>query len=240
MEKNRVLLVDDEPSIIRFLRGSLEAEGWKILTASDGVKALEVFNLENVDLVILDIMMPNMDGFEACRQIREWSQVPIIMLSARADVADKAKCLQLGADDYVVKPFSKIELLARVAALMRRCRRDPTASTTSVFKSGNLEVHFAPRRVIVDGREIKLTRTEYNILQELVQNAGKVLTHAHLLNKVWGDEYRDEKEYLHVFIGHLRHKLEGNLIEPKHIITIPGIGYQFNEQPVEDIQPAAG
>ena len=229
MKETRILVVDDELSIIKFLRANLEAKGYKVLAAMDGAEALQTFEMELPDLMILDIMMPKMDGFEVCRRIREWSQTPIIMLSARGDESDKVKCLDLGADDYITKPFGASELIARVRAVLRRTEAIATTPTRPSFTSGDLQISFAQRQVTVAGKEVKLTPTEYSLLQELVLNAGKVLTHTHLLNKVWGPEYRDEREYLHVFVRRLRTKLEPAPTNPRYIMTVPGIGYQFTD-----------
>ncbi len=229
MTKTRILVVDDELSIIKFLRANLEANDYEVLAAMDGAEALQTFEIELPDLVILDIMMPKMDGFEVCRRIREWSQVPIMMLSARGDESDKVKCLDLGADDYITKPFGKDELVARVRAVLRRTETAATIPTQPSFSSGDLKINFAQRQVTVADKEVKLTPTEYNLLQELVLNAGKVLTHTHLLNKVWGPEYREDTQYLHVFVRRLRAKLESDLTNPKHIMTVPSVGYQFKD-----------
>jgi len=229
MKKTRILVVDDELSIIKFLRANIEASGYDVLSAMDGAEALQTFEMELPDLVILDIMMPKMDGFEVCRRLREWSQVPIIMLSARGDESDKVKCLDLGADDYITKPFGKDELTARVKAVLRRTETAAAIPTQPSFTSGDLKINFVKREVTVAGREVKLTPTEYGLLQEFVLNTGKVLTHTHLLNKVWGPEYRDEREYLHVFIPRLRAKLEADPTNPKYITTVSGVGYQFRD-----------
>ncbi len=229
MVKSRILVVDDEISIVKFLRANLESKGYEVLAAMNGAEALQTFEMELPDLVILDIMMPKMDGFEVCRRLREWSQVPIIMLSARGDEKDKVKCLDLGADDYITKPFGANELTARVGAVLRRTREGATIPTKPFFTSGDLKINFAQRKVSIADKEVKLTPTEYNLLQEFVLNAGKVLTHTHLLNKVWGPEYRDEKEYLHVFIPRLRAKLEPDPTNPKYITTVSGVGYQFTD-----------
>lgn len=229
MVKTRVLVVDDELSIIKFLRANLEGKGYEVLAATNGIEALQTFETELPDLVLLDIMMPKMDGFEVCRRLREWSQTPIIMLSARGDESDKVKCLDLGADDYITKPFGASELIARVKAVMRRTERAATTPTQPLFINGDLSINFIQRRVTVAGKEVKLTPTEYTLLQELVLNAGKVLTHTHLLNKVWGPEYREEREYLHVFVRRLRAKLEPNPTNPIYIVTVPGVGYQFKD-----------
>ncbi len=229
MSKTRILVVDDELSIIKFLRANLESKGYEILAAMDGAEALQVFEMELPDLVILDIMMPKMDGFEVSRRLREWSQTPIIMLSARGDESDKVKCLDIGADDYITKPFGASELIARVRAVLRRTEAAATVPTQSSFISGDLQISFAQRRVTIAGKEVKLTPTEYSLLQEFVLNAGKVLTHTHLLNKVWGSEYREDTQYLHVFVRRLRAKLEPDPANPRYIITVPGVGYQFKD-----------
>jgi len=227
MHRPRILIVDDELAIIKFLRANLETKGFETLAAMDGTEALQTIERELPDLVILDIKMPKVDGFEVCRRLREWTQIPIIMLSARGDEADKVKCLSLGADDYITKPFGASELIARVRAVLRRTERAYVTSSQPSFTCDYLEINFVERRVTVAGREVKLTPTEYNLLQELVLNANKVLTHTHLLNKVWGLEYREEKQYLHVFVKRLRAKLEPDLAEPRYIMTVPGVGYQF-------------
>ena len=230
MKKTRILVVDDEISIIKFLRSNLENKGYKVFAAMNGVEALQTIEMELPDLIILDIMMPKMDGFEVCQRLREWSQIPIIMLSARSDENDKVKCLELGADDYMSKPFGKDELLARIKAVLRRTEVMTNKPTQPSFTSGDLKINFVERRVTVAQREVKLTPTEYNLLQELVRNANKVLTHSMLLGKVWGPEYREEKEYLHTFVRRLRRKLEPNPTEPKHITSVPGVGYQFKSE----------
>lgn len=229
MVKTRILVVDDELIIIKLLRANLETRGYEVLAAMDGAEALQTLEMELPDLVILDIMMPKMDGFEVCRRIREWSQTPIIMLSARGDARDKVKCLELGADDYITKPFDTNELISRVRAVLRRTEAAATIPTQPSFTSGDLKVNFAQRRITVAGKEVKLTPTEYTLLQEFVLNAGKVLTHTYLLNKVWGVEYREEREYLHVFVRRLRTKLEPDPINPAYIMTVPGVGYQFKD-----------
>ena len=229
MKKTRILVVDDELSIIKFLRANLESKDYEVLAAMDGAEALHTIEMELPDLVILDIMMPKLDGFEVCRRLREWSQIPVIMLSARGDESDKVKCLDLGADDYITKPFGKDELIARVRAVTRRTETAASMPTQPSFTSGDLEISFAQRRVTVAGKEVKLTPTEYTLLQEFVLNAGKVLTHTHLLNKVWGPEYSEEREYLHVFVRRLRAKLEPAPTNPRYIVTVPGVGYQFKD-----------
>ena len=224
MGRARILIADDELAMINLLRSTLEAGGFQTLVAMDGEEAIRITEKEVPDLMILDIMMPRMDGFEVCRRVREWSAMPILMLSARSDAEDKVKCLDLGADDYIAKPFDVTELIARLKALFRRAQKTLNKSTHPAMTCDDIQIDFATRRVTVVGREAKLTPTEYNLLQELALNAGKVLTHSQLLKAVWGTEYRDEKQYLHVFIGHLRHKLKP---ADKHIVTVPGIGYGF-------------
>jgi two-component system KDP operon response regulator KdpE len=228
-KKKRILIVDDELSILKYLRANLEAEGYKVLMAMDGVQALQTIEAEMPDLVVLDIMMPDMDGLEVCRRLREWSQLPIIVLSARADEKDKVQCLDLGADDYITKPFGKGEFIARVRAVLRRAEATSVAPTTPSIKNGKLEINFSKRKVIVEGKEVALTSTEYALLQELALNAGKVLTYTHLLQKVWGPDYAEEREYLHVFINRLRAKLEADPKHPRFITTVSGVGYRFKE-----------
>ena len=227
MHRPRVLIVDDDLAIIKFLRANLKAEDYETLTAMDGAEAIQTIEKELPDLVILDIMMPKIDGFEVCRQLREWSQIPVIMLSARGDEEDKVKCLNLGADDYITKPFGVGELIARVRAVFRRTEAAGTIPTQPSFTTGDLEINFVERSVTAAGKKVKLTPTEYSLLQELVINKGKVLTHTHLLNKVWGLEYREERQYLHVFIRRLRAELEPDPANPRYIVSVPGVGYQF-------------
>jgi two-component system KDP operon response regulator KdpE len=171
-------------------------------------------------------MLPKIDGFELCQRLRKWSEIPIIMISARGDELDKVKCLDLGADDYVSKPFGISELMARVRAVFRRAKKTTTQIHPS-FTSGELRIDFVQRKVAIAGDEIKLTPTEFALLQELVLNAGKVLTHAHLLNRVWGPEYMTERDYLHTFVRRLRAKIEREPTKPEYIIAVPRVGYQF-------------
>ncbi|MBU2608318.1 MAG: response regulator transcription factor [Chloroflexi bacterium] len=227
MAKTRVLVVDDDPAISRLLSTNLKARGYEVITAMDGAEALEALDSEIVDLVILDIMMPKVDGVEVCRRIREWSRVPIIMLSAMGDEKGKVNCLELGADDYLTKPFGMAELIARLNTALRHADTSNVAPMPATFNSGELEINFPGRRVTVNGTEVKLTPTEYSLLQHMVANVDKVLTHSMLLQKVWGEEYYSEKEYLRVFIGRLRKKIEANPENPKYIVTVPGVGYHF-------------
>lgn len=226
-KQDKVLIVDDSLAIIKFLRANLEDNGFRTFVAMDGAEALNIIERELPDLLILDIMMPKMDGIEVCRRVREWSHIPIIMLSARDDEEGKVRCLSLGADDYITKPFGVAELIARVRAVLRRTTALDSIPIEPSFTSGDLLINFVERKVIAADSEVRLTPTEYSLLKELVLNAGKVLTYAQLLNRVWGPEYGQEREYLHVFAGRLRAKLEPDPTHPIHIVTVPGVGYKF-------------
>ncbi|MFC1869700.1 response regulator transcription factor [Chloroflexota bacterium] len=227
MDKTHILVVDDDPAISRLLHANLKPRGYEVTTAADGKEALKAVEKEFVDLIILDIMMPELDGVEVCRRVREWSKTPIIILSARGDEKDKVKCLELGADDYLTKPFGIAELLARVKTALRHSDTGRETLVPPNLTCGDMEINFAMRRITVGGSEVKLTPTEYSLLQQLAINADKVLTHHMLLQKVWGEEYYAEKEYLRVFIGRLRKKLEADPENPRYIITVPGVGYFF-------------
>ncbi|MDD5288129.1 MAG: response regulator transcription factor [Dehalococcoidales bacterium] len=228
MNKKRVLIVDDDQGVLRFIRAHLQASGFETLLATNGAEALAVIEKELPDIIIMDITMPSVDGIETCRRIREWSQIPIIMLSAKQDVGEKVKCFNTGADDYVTKPFGVAELQARIDAVLRRSGIGGSVPRVPDFSNGDLHINFARREVIAGGRKVKLTPTEYNLLVELALNNGKVLTHNHLLNKIWGPEYRDEKEYLRVFVGRIRKELKnGNNEKKEYIATVPGVGYQL-------------
>ena len=226
MVKTRILVVDDEVNILKYMRANLEASGYQVLTAGDGLEALQTFERELPDLVILDLRMPKMDGFEVCRRIREWSQAPIIVLTALGSQEDKIKCFDLGADDYVTKPFSKNELLARVKALLRRTtlwdeRPEPA------LHSHDLVIDFAQHRVTMGSQDVKLTATEHKLLSYLARNAGRVITPEQILEKVWSDEYVGETHLLQVAMARLRQKLGDDAKEPRFIVTRIGIGYMF-------------
>lgn len=223
----QILIVDDDTAITKFIRANLEAEGWQTIRAGDGAEALKAIEKELPALVILDVMMPNVDGFEVLHRLRQWSQIPVIMLSVRDEMAYKVKCLNLGADDYITKPFGADELIARVRAVLRRNEQASILPRQPFFTCGGLEINFITTQVNMYRNQIKLTPIEYNLLQELVLNAGKVLPHNYLLHKVWGAEYGYQREYLHVFIARLRAKLEPEPAKPTYIITIPGVGYRF-------------
>ena len=224
MKKPRVLVVDDEPETVKYVSANLRARGYDVLTAEDGRTALKVFNESVVDLIILDIMMPGPDGFEVCQAIRRQSDVPIIILSARGQEKDIVRALDLGADDYLTKPFGVEEMLARVRAVLRRTAQVPTTPRPPLVV-GDLEIDFAARRVTVGGREVQLTPTEYDLLAHLAINAGRVLTHRTLLQSVWGPEYGEETEYLWAYIRRLRRKIEPDPSNPRYILTHPGVGY---------------
>ena len=223
-KKELVLVVDDDVRILRMMQMILEAEGYRVVRASNGEAALDVFYEENPNLVLMDIMMPGMDGFTVCRRIREFSQVPIIMVTVKASDEEKVRGLDAGADDYITKPFSAIEMTARVRAVLRRTKsRDEHRAPT--FQSGELVADFASHKVILAGEEIVLTPNEYKILAYLAQNAGRILTPEQILRKVWGEEYADETHLLHATMTRLRQKLDDNARNPKYISTRPGIGY---------------
>jgi len=224
----RVLVVDDDVEILRLVRRVLQIEGFHVITAESGEAAIQEMEREEVDLVVLDLMMSGIDGITVCRQIRNFSTMPIIILTAKTNVEEKVKALEAGADDYVTKPFSTQELLARVRAALRRSQMTLPTPSISRLVSGNLEINFLDRRVTVAGQEIKLTPTEFNLLQELALHSGKVLTHTYLLNRIWGNEYRDELRYLHVFISRLRNKLRLDKDNQQMIESISGVGYRFN------------
>ena len=224
--KLSVLLVDDDPQLIRLVRANLEPD-YRVLSAADGASAVGILEQEVPDLVILDIMLPGMDGYALCQRVREISSVPIIMLTAKVEDVDKVKGLKLGADDYITKPFNVQELLARVEAVLRRAGSPVEPNTPRIFTRGDVSVDFLRRMVTVSGREVPLTLTEYKLLSELVSNAGRIMMHRELLTRVWGLEYQDESEYLRAYIRHLRQKIEPDPHQPKYILSKPGIGYLF-------------
>ena len=225
--KTKILVADDEPKIRMFIRANLEARDYQVLLAQDGIEAIEIAERELPDVIVLDVNMPGMDGIEACRRIREWADIPIIILSVRGDEKDKVRALDEGADDYVTKPFGVEELLARIRVALRRSAGQTTAAP--VFTTGDLEVDLSKRIVKRRGEDIRLTRTEYELLAYLVSNAGKVLTHRDLLHNVWGPEYGEEREYVRVFIGQLRRKIEDDPSNPRFIVTESRVGYRFVE-----------
>ena len=224
----KALVIEDDPGIIEAvsLCFQLRWSDVKVSSASQGAKGLELIETEKPDIVILDIGLPDMDGFQVIREIRRFSQVPVIMLTVRDKDIEIAKGLELGADDYITKPFSHIELVARVQAVLRRARGVPV-SEERPFVSGNLVIDFARNEVSVSGKPAKLTSTEYNLLHHLVKNEGRLLPHETLLTKVWGETYQDARDLLRVHIQHLRQKLGDSADSPKIIVTEHGMGYKF-------------
>lgn len=222
-----VLVVDDEKALRDFVRRNLEVRGYHVLTAANGLEALALFEQERVDLIILDLMMPHMDGLEVTRRLREVSNVPIIVLSALGEEADKVRAFDLGADDYLTKPFGVGELLGRVKAVLRRAQWANLPEEGERLVRGEICVELDRHRVTVNGREIDLTPTEYNLLVFLMRHAGKVLPHQFILQQVWGPQYGNEAEYLRVYIGRLRRKIEADPLHPRYLHTEHGIGYRF-------------
>jgi len=226
-ETKRILVVDDEPRMRRFMHMNLDLEGYHVIEASNGLEAITRVREDLPALVLLDVMMPEMDGFEALRMIREISNVPVIMLTVKSDEEDKVRGLELGADDYVTKPFGPREMASRIKAVLRRAEM-PTSSDQSIIKvDDRFQIDFNHRQVVVDGEAIKLRPTEYRLLYHLINNAGWTMPHETLLAKVWGHEYRDETHYLRLYITYLRHKIEEDPSNPQYILTERGVGYRF-------------
>jgi len=227
-EKPTILIVDDEPEIGRAVRAGLVAQGYAVQIAVTGEEALRSASTAGPDLVILDVMLPGeISGLEVCRRLREWSDVPILMLSALGQERQKVAALDAGADDYLTKPFGMDELTARVRAALRRARGGKPASEPAAFTWGDLTVDYARRLVTKAGQEVKLTPLEYDILRFLTQNADRVVTHRLLLASVWGAEYTDDTQLLRVHVGHLRRKVEDNPARPRLIVTESGVGYRI-------------
>ncbi|HLA12635.1 MAG TPA: response regulator transcription factor [Pyrinomonadaceae bacterium] len=226
--KPRILVVDDEPQITRVLRTSLSTHGYEVRTAADGISALETFSDWHPDLVVTDLVMPNMDGTELCRRLRAVSQVPVIVLSVKGEEKTKVEALDLGADDFVTKPFGIDELIARIRASLRRAATPVSEVGTTVLEIGDFRVDLESRQVSVRGREIHLTPKEFDLLTYFMKHAGKVITHRTLLGAIWGGDYAEQTEYLRVFIGNLRKKIETDSSGPHYIVTEPWVGYRFN------------
>jgi two-component system KDP operon response regulator KdpE len=227
-DRARILVVDDEPQLIRVLRTGLKSRGYDVRGASDGETGLETFNEWHPDLVITDLAMPNVDGLEFCRRLRAISQVPIIVLSAKGEEKTKVEALDIGADDFVTKPFGIDELLARVRASLRRANAPPISDETQVILDvGDFHVNLESREVKVRGKEVHLTPKEFDLLIYFLKHSGKVLTHRTLLAAIWGSNYVEQNEYLRVFIGNLRKKIELEAT-PRYIVTEPWIGYRFD------------
>jgi len=227
-EPKRILVVDDEPRMIGFIRMNLELEGHQVVEAHNGLEALEAVRTQIPDLVLLDIMMPEVDGFETLRMLREFSNVPVIMLTAKGDESDKVYGLELGADDYVTKPFGPRELSSRIKAVLRRYETPATSPSQAILQiDDRLSVDFNQREVIVGGERTKLRPTEYRLLYHLIENAGWTVPHDQLLQKVWGYEYRDEAHYVRLYVNYLREKIEEDPSNPRYILTERGVGYRF-------------
>ncbi len=224
--RSHILVVDDEPQITRVLRTTLNAQGYEIRVANDGETALEIAKDFTPDLVITDLMMPNMNGIELCRQLRKSSQVPILVLSVRGEERNKIEALDSGADDYITKPFSTGELLARVRAALRRAPASAPERQTKI-EAGDFRIDVDAHSVRVAEREVRLTPKEFDVLLYMAQHPHKVLTHRAILNAVWGSNSMEQNEYLRVFVGQLRKKLEPNASSPKYILTEPWVGYRF-------------
>lgn len=226
MEGKRILVVDDESQITRVLRRSLAAHRYEVRAAADGETALDTFHDFHPDLVITDLSMPEMSGIELCREIRKLSQIPIIVLSVKGEEKTKVAALDAGADDYVTKPFGMDELLARVRATFRRLS-STEEKESPVLTSGDFRIDLGTRQVSVSGKEVHLTPKEFDLLLYLFQNRGRVITHHNLLGAVWGGNFTEQTEYLRVFVGQLRKKIEPQTSQPKYILTVPWVGYRF-------------
>jgi two-component system KDP operon response regulator KdpE len=226
-ENKLILAVDDEPKMIRFIRMNLELEGYRVSEATNGMEALEKTREELPDLVLLDVMMPDMNGFETLQHIRETSSVPVIMLTVQSEEEDIVRGLALGADDYVTKPFSPRELTSRIKALLRRAEMPAPMEKAVIEIDDRLSIDFQTHEVWVEGKQIRLRPTEYRLLYHLVNNAGWVMSRETLLSKVWGPEYRDEIQYLRLYVNYLRQKIEVDPAHPNYILTERGVGYRF-------------
>jgi two-component system KDP operon response regulator KdpE len=228
MPEARILVVDDEPKLVRLVREVLTATGFDVMSTGSGENAVEMAALERPDLIVLDIVLSGaMDGYEVTRHVREFSDVPIIVLTAKAREADLLRGFDSGADDYLTKPFSSKELLARVRAVLKRARREPVAPVESEIVCGELKIDLARRHVTVAGKQVQLTPTEYNLLHELASHRNQVILHEQLLTAVWGTEYRDDLDYLRAYIRYLRQKIEPDPANPKLIVTSQGVGYML-------------
>lgn len=221
----KILIVDDEPRYLRLLEANLRSDGYDVVSASDGLQAVEVFSSDPVDLILMDVMMPNLDGFAACQRIRQFSNVPIIILTAKGEEQDRVRGLDMGADDYLIKPFSATELLARVRAVLRRSQVSKDVNQSRFFVHDNLRIDFGRAEVWRGNQLVFLSATEYRLLLQFTHNVGVVMSAEDLLTSVWGAEYRNDKEILWVSIARLRQKLEEDAHAPKHIVTRSGLGY---------------
>jgi DNA-binding response OmpR family regulator len=225
MKRSSILVVDDDPSIRKFVKANLEARDYQVFLAGDGNEALKIIEEELPDLVLLDIMMPKLDGFTVCQRVREWSDVPIIMISAKDNENDKVKCFDYGADDYMTKPFALRELLSRIKAVLKRSQTPEQSSRLSTYQNGALLVDFSKQLATLDGKSLKLTALEYKILAYLTLNAGRIITPNQLLEKIWGEEYAGDYRLLQVNVCRLRRKIKDTAKNSQYIQTKPGIGY---------------
>ncbi|OGO07012.1 MAG: hypothetical protein A2Y92_01045 [Chloroflexi bacterium RBG_13_57_8] len=231
MKQFRVLIVDDEPRIIKFLNLKLKSSGYDVISARNGAEALALMRQEEPDLLILDVVMPGIDGFETLRQIRSFSAVPVVILSARETNVDKVKGLDLGADDYLAKPFNPDELIARIEAVRRRLAPEDTRKNIDRITLGNVTINLKNHIVVAGGKEIALTRIEWLLLAELARNAGKLMLYGDLLTRVWGPEYRDDVQILRTWVSRLRHKIEKGPGRQALIHTVPKTGYMIDQPP---------
>ncbi|GER78545.1 MAG: DNA-binding response regulator [Anaerolineaceae bacterium] len=226
-DRRKILIVDDEERMVRFIRMNLEHDGFIVADAFNGKQAIQKMRDVNPDIILLDVMMPDVDGFDVLETIREFTNVPVIMLTARGEEDDRVRGLELGADDYVTKPFSPRELVSRIRAVLRRTEGATGAMHGLIEVDDRLKIDFDRREIWLEGKLVKLRPTEYRLLYHLVQNAGWVVSHDQLLQKVWGYEYRDEPHYVRLYINYLRQKLEKDPANPKYILTERGVGYRF-------------
>ncbi len=227
LKNKTILVVDDEERMARFIRLNLEHDGFQVVEAYRGMEAMQKYRDSLPDLVLLDVMMPDIDGFEVLQMLREISNVPVIMLTAKGEEDDRVRGLELGADDYVTKPFSPRELVSRVRAVLRRVDTGSTESPDVIVVDEHLKLDFSKREIWLDGELVKLRPTEYRLLYHLVKNAGWVLTYDQILSRVWGYEYRDEPHYVRLYINYLRQKIEKDPSNPVYILTERGVGYRF-------------
>ena len=232
-DKELILLIEDEPQMRRFLRITLESHGYRFVEANTAQEGLMQATTRNPDVVLLDLGLPDLDGLEVTKRLREWTNTPVIVISAREQEQDKVKALDAGADDYLTKPFSASELMARIRVALRHVARQTAGKQEPVFVFQNLRVDLAQRQVFIDDAEVHLTPIEYKLLMVLVRHAGKVITHTQLLKEVWGPAHVNEVQYLRVYMTQLRHKLETDPARPRFLMNEPGIGYRLKYEPEE-------
>ncbi len=228
-DQKTILVVDDEPRVSQFISMNLGLEGFRVVTAADGYEALTRIVKDQPDLVLLDITLPDMDGFQTLKKIRESNTIPVIFLTVRGEEFDRVHGLDLGADDYMTKPFSPRELISRIRAVLRRTEARAVSQTSEIVIDEDLSINFDQRKAIVRGKEVRLRPTEHRLLYQLVNNAGRLMTHETLLANVWGPEYRDEDNYVRLYITYLRQKIEKDPKNPKYILGERGFGYRFRE-----------